>query len=102
MDGIEEEGWFLTDPTHHPKMQMHLEEIDDRRVAIIFKNSIPILYMIRLFAFPLHRWNYPPSPSTVADKDMVCLCFGPSTSFPFLSAGVPVTFDQCHRVTCRI
>ena len=29
MDGIEEEGWFSTDPTEHPKMQMHLEEIDD-------------------------------------------------------------------------
>ena len=52
MDGIEEEGRFSTDPTQHPKMQMHLEEIDDRWVAIIFKNSIPILYMIHLFAFP--------------------------------------------------
>ena len=43
MDDIEEEGQYSSVPTQHPKMQMHLEEIDDRRVAIILKNSILIL-----------------------------------------------------------
>ena len=50
---IEEEERYSTVPTPHPKMQMHLEEIGDRRVAIILKNSILILYMIRLLAFTL-------------------------------------------------
>ena len=50
MDDIEEEGRYLTGPTQHPSMQMHLE-IDDGRVAIILENSILIFYMIPLFAF---------------------------------------------------
>ena len=50
---IEEEGRYSTVPTRHPKMQMHLEEINDQRVAAVVKNSIPILYMIHLFAFTL-------------------------------------------------
>ena len=37
MDGIEEEGRYSTDPTQHPNMPMHLEEIDDQRVAVILK-----------------------------------------------------------------
>ena len=37
MDGIEEEGQYSTDPAQHPNMQMHLEEIDDQRVAVILK-----------------------------------------------------------------
>ena len=53
MDGIEEEGRFSTEPTQHPKMQMHLEEINDQRVAAMLKNSILILYMICSFAFTL-------------------------------------------------
>ena len=50
---IEEEGRYSTDPTQHPNMPMHLEEIGDRRVAVILKNSILILCMIRLLAFTL-------------------------------------------------
>ena len=53
MEDIEEEGRYSTDPTQHPNMQMHLQEMDDQRVAAILKNSTLILYMIRLFAFTL-------------------------------------------------
>ena len=37
MDDIEEEGQYSTDPTQHPNMLMHLEEIDDQRVAVILQ-----------------------------------------------------------------
>ena len=34
---IEEEGQYSTDRTQHPNIQMHLEEINDQRVAVILK-----------------------------------------------------------------
>ena len=37
MDDIQEEGEYSTLPTRHPKMQMHLEEINDQRVTVILK-----------------------------------------------------------------
>ena len=53
MDDIEEEGQYSTVPTQRPNVQMHLEEMDDQRVASMLKNSILNLCTIRLFAFTL-------------------------------------------------
>lgn len=37
MDDIEEEGQYSTVPTLHPNVQMHLEEMDDQRLAAMLK-----------------------------------------------------------------
>ncbi|EDR06416.1 uncharacterized protein LACBIDRAFT_294648 [Laccaria bicolor S238N-H82] len=46
MDDIEEEGPYSTVPTQHPNAQMHLEEMDDPRVAAMLKNSNPFAHNI--------------------------------------------------------
>ena len=53
MDDIEEERQYSTVLTQRPNVQMHLEEMDDQRVASMLKNSILSLCTIRLFAFTL-------------------------------------------------
>jgi hypothetical protein len=46
MDDIEEEGQYPTVPTQHPNVQMHLEEMDDQRVAAMLKNINPFAHNI--------------------------------------------------------
>ena len=46
MDDIEEEGQYPTVPTQHPSAQMHLEEMNDQRVAAMLKNSNPFAHNI--------------------------------------------------------
>jgi len=46
MDDIEEEGQYSTVPTQHPNVQMHLEEMDDQRVAAMLKNINPFAHNI--------------------------------------------------------